>query len=167
MITCWKSQKQEMSFLITQCEILKTTQIYEELKKDEYSRKIFQNVLPFDCLPINPPYPSANVINTDPLGKPGNHLLSIFYDAKGKCCFFDSFGKSPAFYGLENYIFNTATSLEFNQIQLQSINSNTCGYYCIYFILLKSRNFELCDIINLFQKQNFNINDFLIKNIYP
>ena len=82
MTTCWKSQKQEMSFLITQCEILETTQIYEEFKKDEYSRKIFQNVLPSDCLPKNSLYPSAYDFNNDPLGKPGKHWLSIFNDAK-------------------------------------------------------------------------------------
>lgn len=104
--------------------------------------------------------------NTDPLGKEGQHWLAFYYDINGKCTFFDSFGHSPAFFGLEAYIEKTSTKWEYNTQQLQSIFSSTCGYYCIYFILLKSRNFKMCDILNLFNKTNFNINDYIVSKIF-
>jgi hypothetical protein len=36
--------------------------------------------------------------------KKGQHWLAFLYDINGKCTFFDSFGHSPAFFGLEAYI---------------------------------------------------------------
>ena len=77
------------------------------------------------------------------------------------------FGNSPIFYGLLGYIEKTATSWEYNSVQLQSIFSTLCGYYCIYFVLLKSRNIEMFEILNLFNKTNFNINDYIVSNIFP
>ena len=156
-----------MSFSITQFEPLSTHEIHYKLKSDEYSNKIFKAVLPFDCLPKSPPYPSAFVVNTHPQGKKGEHWLAIYYDKKGKCRFFDSFGNSPIFYGLLGYIEKTATSWEYNSVQLQSIFSTLCGYYCIYFVLLKSRNIEMFEILNLFNKTNFNINDNIVSNVFP
>jgi hypothetical protein len=155
-----------MSFLITQFKSLSTQEIFKELKKDVYCKEIFKAVLPYDCLPKAPSYPSAYVVNTDPLGKEGQHWLAFYYDISGKCTFFDSFGHSPAFFGLEAYIEKTSTKWEYNTQQLQSIFSSTCGYYCIYFILLKSRNFKMCDILNLFNKTNFHINDYIVSKIF-
>jgi hypothetical protein len=98
-------------------------------------------------------------------GEQGQHWLAIYYDYNGKCTFFDSFGHSPAFFGLEAYIDKTSTKWEYNAQQIQSIFSSTCGYYCIYFILLKSRNFEMNEILNLFNKTNLNINDYIVSKL--
>jgi hypothetical protein len=46
-----------------------------------------------------PSYPSAYMVNTDPLGKEEQHWLAFYYDINGKCTFFDSLGHSPAFFG--------------------------------------------------------------------
>jgi hypothetical protein len=106
------------------------------------------------------------VVNTDPLGKEGQHWLAFYYAINGKCTFFDFFGHSPAFFGLEAYIEKISTKWEYNPQKLQSIFSSTCGYYCIYFILLKSRNLKMCDILNLFNKTDFNINDYIVSKIF-
>ena len=79
-----------MSFLIKPCKSLSTSDIYKLLSKDEYAKKDFKNVLPYDCLSPRPQYSR----------------------------------------------------------QIQSLFSTACGYYSIYFILLKSRNFCLNDIQN-------------------
>jgi len=155
-----------MSFSITPCKSLSTSDIYKLLSKDEYAKKDFKNVLPYDCLPPRPQYPSSYVINTDPAGEKGEHWLALYYDKNGECTFFDSFGKSPEYFGLDKYIKRTSTRFEYNNRQIQSLFSTACGYYCIYFILLKSRNFCLNDIQNLFSRNNFNMNDYLITNIY-
>ena len=155
-----------MSFSITQSKSLSTDEIYKILKNDEFANENFKKVVPFDCLPSRPDYPSSFVVNTDPKGQKGEHWLAIYYDKSGECTFFDSFGNGPNFFGLEKYINRTSTKCDFNKMQIQSIFSNTCGYYCIYFLLLKSRGFSLKQIQNLFSKTNFNMNDYLISNIY-
>ena len=64
------------------------------MSKDEYAKKDFKNVLPYDCLPPRPQYPSSYVIYTDPAGEKGEHWLALYYDKNGECTFFDSFGKN-------------------------------------------------------------------------
>ena len=135
-----------MSFSITQSKSLYTDEIYKILRKDEYANSDFKKVVPFDCLPNRPDYPSSFVVNTDPKNKKGEHWLALYYDKGGMCTFFDSFGNSPTFFGLDKYIERTSTRFEFNNKQIQSALSNTCGYYCIYVILLKSRGFNLNEI---------------------
>ena len=63
------------------------------------------------------------------------------------------------------YITLFSKSFVNNKIQIQNIDSNACGYYCIYFILLKARGFNLKNINELFSKSNFRINDFLVSHI--
>jgi hypothetical protein len=55
------------------------------------------------------PDPSSYVVNTDRLGKQGQHWRALFFDNNGKCTFFDSFGHSPAFFGLETNKEKTST----------------------------------------------------------
>lgn len=154
-----------MSFSIIPSKILTTKDILKALKCDYYAKNVIVGVLPYDFLPKHPTYPRAYVVNSEPAGKSGEHWFALYYNELGKCSFFDSYGKHPSFFGLDKYIQRTSTSYEFNSVQIQNFMSTTCGYYCIYFVLLKSRRFELIDIINLFDKKNFNINDFLVRNI--
>jgi hypothetical protein len=81
-----------MSFLITQFKSLSTQAIFKELKKDVYCKEIFKAVLPYDCLPKAPSYPSAYMVNTDTFGKEVQNWLAFYYDIIWKCTFFDSCG---------------------------------------------------------------------------
>ena len=110
-------------------------------------------------------YPSSLIINTHPQGQPGEHWLAMYF-TKTKCCeFFDSFGFPATVYGLDKYIKLFSRSFISNEFQIQDIDSNACGYYCIYFLLLKSRGFKLKDINSLFSKRDFKMNDYLISHI--
>ena len=154
-----------MSYSIIQSKSLNTLDIYKHLKADFFSRQSFLGVLPRDKLPKHVRYPSSIVINTHTSKQKGEHWLAVFYEKDGSSVFFDSFGHDPQFYGLENFLEKTCTSWTFNKQQLQSLFSPMCGYYCIFFILLKSRNWSFSNIIDLFSKIDFNINDFLIQHV--
>lgn len=145
---------------------LYSDEIYRTLKKDYFARKIFKNVVPFDKLPKRPKFPSAYVINTDKSNEKGEHWLAVYYDQNGYCTFFDSFGINPSFYNLEKFLDLTSKGWTWNKDQLQSFNNFTCGYYCIYFILLMSRNIPIEQIIVDFNLKKFNLNDKKIVNIY-
>jgi hypothetical protein len=146
---------------------LTTFDLKKTLQKDVFCRNKFKAVLPRDFLPTRVQYPSAYIVNTHPSYKRGEHWLAIYYDENGKGIFFDSFGMSPAFYHLEGFLNKTSKEWEYNKHQLQSFSSMACGYYCLYFIMLCCRGLKLNDIVNLFSKNNFNINDLLISFIYP
>lgn len=141
---------------------LNSNQIFFEIKQDMYAKNIFKKVLARDEIPRRVIYPSAFVINNQKRNQPGQHWLAVYYDKNGSCEFFDSFGMHPSFYGLEKLI---RYPFNYNKIQLQSNNSYYCGYYCIYFILLKSRGFSLDQIISLFSQKNLKFNDLIIKNL--
>jgi hypothetical protein len=82
----------------------------------------------------------------------------VFYENDGSSVVFDSFDHDPQFYGIENFLEKTCTSWTFNKQQLQSLFSPMCGYYCIFLL-----NWSLANIIDLFSKTDFYINDFLIE----
>ena len=119
---------------------LYSTEIYKILKEDEFSKDIFKNVLARNQLPAKISYPSAFVINNKKDNHPGEHWIAFFYDKDKNCDFFDSFARGPSAYGLEKYLRKSSKTLNYNKFQLQSWYSSFCGYHCIYFILLRSRN---------------------------
>jgi hypothetical protein len=146
---------------------LSNFQIHRVLKKDLYAQNIFKAVLPRDKLPSNVEYPSAYVFNTHTSEQEGEHWLAIYYDTNGIATFFDSFGLDPYYYKFDKFLKSTSKEWICNTTKLQSISAMTCGYYCIYFILLKSRNFTLPKLLELFNKKDYLQNDFKIVNIYP
>ncbi len=135
------------------------------LKSDEFSNHIFKHVLPRDMLPPSVNYPSAYVVNTQGKKHPGEHWLAYYYNEDGNCDFFDSFGFSPILYGLTDFLDKTSIKWKYNENQIQSLTSEFCGYYCVYFILLRSRNIPLETILKLFDTKHFFKNDLRIKHL--
>ena len=145
---------------------LTTTDIRKQLRQDEFCRGIFSKVIPLDYLPLRINYPSGYIFNTDPSYLPGEHWLALFYNSEGKCTFFDSFGRHPKEFRLENYLNRTSKEWEYNSTILQSLTSVTCGQYCIYFIQLMCRGFKLDEIIKGFSINDFNENDLKISLLF-
>lgn len=145
---------------------LNTMDLYRCINEDDFARASFLGVFPRDRIPSIYRFPCSFIINTQPSYRPGEHWLAIHYDSKRNCAFFDSYGLPPSFYSLENFIKTTSFAFSTNTRQLQDFDSSACGYYCIYFILLMSREFNLNDIVSLFSKDDFKINDFLVGHIH-
>ena len=141
-------------------------EISNTINRDVFGRSNFLGVYAIDQLPRITCFPCCLVVNTDPFYKPGEHWVAIYFEKNRSCEFFDSFGIPPDYYGLNKYIDRVSRSVTYNNIQLQEMNSSSCGYYCIYYILLKSRFFDLKNIIGLFSKTDFKLNDFLVEHVY-
>ena len=96
----------------------------------------FVGTFPSDIVPIQKKdEPQAFVINTAPDGSSGEHWTALIL-TKQKCLYFDSFGEqmnniillnSLKRIGVKNYQYNNSV--------IQPTWSNSCGYYCIAFIL--------------------------------
>ena len=131
---------------------LSTLDILKEIDKDFYAKRYFKGVFARDNIPVIITYPCSLILNTDPSTRPGEHWLALFFNSKKEAEFFDSFGNDAQEFGLGKYIKRFSIKIVSNNVQLQSFDSNACGYYCLYFILLKSRGFTLTEIISLFSK---------------
>lgn len=143
---------------------LNTQQILQILRKDKFSKTHFLGVFARDQIPLKLKYPSSLILNTDKSNQKGEHWLAIYYDKDGKAEFFDSFGRHPAEFKLENYMQKTSTKWDYNSKQLQSFQSKICGYYCVLFIMYRSRGYEMKEFLEKFSDFNL-INDFILLNL--
>lgn len=137
---------------ITILKILNSNHKLNKLKQE----KIFIGVFPRDEFPHIKSYPVCFIINTDPSYMPGEHWLAVYIDNNQHCFFFDSYGNSPKYFGLENE-FKNFKKLTWNKIKIQG-DSNNCGLYCILFLLYKSHNKLKQFYLEFNQKSLFNDN---------
>ena len=107
-------------------------------------------------------YPSCFIINNKNKNNIGEHWLAFFYDKDKNCSFFDSYGLPASFYCLNEFIDFTSISKNYNKIQYQSIDTTSCGYFCLLFLYLKSRNI----LINQVLTSNTKKNELILKKIF-
>ena len=121
-----------------------TTQITDKLKNITN----FIGVYPHDKLPIfDKPInkKSSFVINLDDSDGPGTHWVAIYGNH-----YFDSFGIAPStrIKSFMRKIFNLKPNdIHYLSHQIQKMDSNRCGYYCIYFIKQMNNGKTFNDIV--------------------
>jgi len=143
---------------------MNTIQINKLMENDKYTKKIYLGTFPIDKLPVKLKYPSGFILNNQKSNEPGEHWIAIYFDKHKKCEFFDSFGNSPNYYNLQNYLKKVSKGHKtFNKKKLQSDYSSFCGYYCILFLLFKARCFSLKKFLSYFKDSHSN--DILLKNL--
>ena len=140
---------------------LSDQQLHYLATRDCLLNRHFVGVFPSDKLPKKSPKgPSAYIVNTDPHDKPGKHWLAIWVK-DGVCEIMDSYGLPLKYY--------EATPLEkwtrqwkyivTNGRALQSIRSNSCGHYCLFYLKAKVRDASLQDFLNYFEENDYVSND--------
>lgn len=119
---------------------------------------------PRNLLPISiSNFPSCFVANTDVDSEPGEHWVAYYFPSEGIYEFFDSYGESPL-----TYDFPTLSPLilsMYNTLIYQSLNSNTCGHFCLYFLHYRSLGFSFDHIQNSFSKTDLKWNDKYVRNL--
>ena len=79
------------------------------------------------------------ILNIDESHQPGSHFVVIIRDGK-KVLYFDSLALQHNFNLIKTPLYEIKRSIEncnfwVNHKQIQNMDSNSCGYYCIWFIL--------------------------------
>jgi hypothetical protein len=116
---------------------MKTSHIYNLVKRDVILRNKFIGVFSADTyVYINEGF---YIVNTDASDLEGSHWV-VYYVEKGITEFFDSCGRNGDYYGMEKGVL-------FNNAVLQGILP-VCGYYCLYFCLLRCRGVSMHSIVN-------------------
>lgn len=153
---------------------MNTSELLDIVQHDEcwQKKKCLLGVYPRDKLPaINGPRcPLAMIINSDKHDKPGQHWLALYVNPRGKISFFDSFGKSALFYGVEidEYICDNYPAAqgvyEANRVQIQDSSSSMCGLFCVFFLNHCCRGLSMTEIVNKFEfPKNLKLNDDLLR----
>ncbi len=117
-------------------------QLENILDGDSYARRTFCGVFPRDALAfinVDTSKPSIYIINTDPSYRRGEHWVAIYFNGFGKGEYFDSFGLPPRHGDIERFLYHHVLSYTYNRRVLQNVLSVTCGLYCVYYVMRKSR----------------------------
>ena len=153
------------TFCTTTQTRMNSTQLAIILKKDKYTRAVFQGVYPSDKLPTRvSSFPALFIANVDTSEKPGSHWVAFYFTKDRKGEFFDSYGLPPGNYAgtFSSFLNNNSNGWSFNSVTLQSIDSKVCGHYCLYYALFRSRQVSMSTILHRFSS-NKSRNDFLVQ----
>ena len=116
----------------------------------------FLGVFPKDMIPPFRPN-TCFVANIDPACMPGQHWIAFFVDADRDVEYFDSYGEPPSLYG---FILNAARVLSY---PVQALDSDTCGEHCIFYLIMRSRDFDLAQIRSRYQPTKLGDNDIMVR----
>ena len=92
----------------------------------------------------------ALVVNVDESNKPGSHWVAIYVDQDGSGVFFDSYGLPPSVSHHIDRLRRNSTSYRWNIQQLQSVDSDVCGHYCVVFLFFVAHGYSLDMFCTLF-----------------
>ena len=136
--------------------MLTTSEIHETLIDIRH----FFGVYAIDRLPfVLLPKPGAVIVNLDASYLPGSHWVCLYFTRDGKGFYFDSFGRHPPAQ-IQSFLERNTRNWTWNRRIYQAEDSSYCGYYCILFVLLGPRFY------NIFQPCTTSYNQNLIKRIF-
>ena len=103
----------------------------------------------------------AIIVNSDDSNHAAMHWLAIFKERNHDIEFFDSFGMSISFYSphIKLFLKKFGKRIVQNRHQIQSNFSNTCGNFCVYYLLHRVRGWSMTSILKDFTLQNLYLND--------
>jgi hypothetical protein len=103
-------------------------------------------------------YPKALIANNDKKTQSGSHWVAMFISDPTTIFYFDSLGLVPN-KCIENFL-NKFEHIKMNRKSFQSITSDDCANYCIYYIYKMSLDYNSTDdekfkgILRILSSQN-------------
>ena len=153
-------------FLSSFKDALDSCEIYSALKKHKNTKNLFVNVFSWDTIPLKLPKNGFSfVCNLSKSRDPGTHWIAAFSDGE-TLEIFDSFAlirKRLPNSKLEKLSKTLKLKIRVNKKRLQSYYTDACGYYCIAYIIFKSKGCQLSRFNRQFSPLDFTANDLLVK----
>ena len=96
---------------------------------------------PADQIPEVTEFPSSMVVNMDNSDLPGSHWVAMYMPDSQTVYYYDSFGVVPSNKNIRKFLakFNWK---EMNSVTFQSMISDVCGYYVMYFLYFCSLGYD-------------------------
>ena len=148
-----------MIISVSKTFIMYTHELRAIITRDIRLNQQFLDVFAADELPYQIPFGSLAIVNCCDRGNFGQHWIAICQETNNRLEMFDSYGLSPSAYNLDSKL-PTSNIVVYNTKQLQSIHSDVCEQYCLYYCYFMSRGYAMSDIVSLFS------NDFISNDIY-
>lgn len=123
---------------------------------------VFTRVYAANRLPNSISIPCGIVVNTDPDFKPGSHWVAIYIDKFRNGEYFDSYGLPPFVSHHQQFLRSNCKRLVYNTVEMQSLNSDVCGQYCLLYLYFRAHARSLADFQKLFS-QNTLENDQILR----
>ena len=137
-----------------------------QLRRVLVSRRIVGDVCPADKLPSRVQRkPSVYIVNTDNSGRPGQHWVLFYFPRRGPAEFFDSLAHTPESYRtrFRNVLIVNAPRYAYNNRQLQDVQSDSCGAFCLYYAIRRWKGASMKKILGSFHHQTLRTNDRLVR----
>lgn len=139
-------------------------QIAYLLSLDKYTSRYFKGYGMRDT-PVLPSPKSKSalyILNTDKSSGPGEHWCAAFFDdCKGE--FFDPFGMPPHTYNFPNLLETQSVgNILYNNIMVQDLESDACGFHCIFYSHFRCRGYSMKEILNMYNYKNLKRNDEMV-----
>ncbi len=126
----------------------------------KYGGTYAKNALPYDTIQKDKFY----IINLDDDDGMGTHWTCVLHN-DGSVFYFDSCGGPPSIQIL-SFTKKYKNNRIYNLLQLQNLNSNLCGYYCLYVIhMMVFNKLKFLDVLNNFTT-NTEYNDDVITKYF-
>lgn len=105
------------------------------------------------------------IINTQPSTQGYGKHWQCLYLNKQTSFYFCSFGNPPPT-DVVHYCRNYSKHLKNNNLIIQNIKSDNCGYFCIAFMLfMVNNNYNYLEFINAFDEDDTTRNDYIVEAI--
>lgn len=118
-----------------------------------------------DRIPQKIDLPAAIIANTDEHYKPGQHWVAMYINSSGRGKYFDSYGVPPYSKHIIRSLRRNCKKYICNSKSFQSIDSEVCGQYCVFFLYCMCRGWSLKKFSSLFTNDSYN-NDKIILRLY-
>lgn len=111
-----------------------TRQINRILSRCKATQPHYMGCFPSDRLPKCKHFPCSMVVNLDDSTKPGSHWVAIYAPTKNHVFYFDSYGMKAS--GKILRYLKRFPLITRQEATIQSIISDVCGQYAIFFIIM-------------------------------
>lgn len=138
-------------------------QLENIILKNDCLKKYVKGVYACNTLPENVTnFPSAFIVNTDPIPKPGKHWVAIVMHSSSQIDYFDSLGQPPAKNNdISLFLQRYGCHVNFSRKKIQSDESDLCGLYVLCFLYLR-----LCCKIVFFDVFKYFTDDVLMNETF-
>ncbi len=104
------------------------------------------------------------IVNTDVSRKKGRHWVAMYIQGN-RAELFDSLAEPVHGDVFHSYLRSYVQSYLHSSKQLQSVDSNVCGFYCLYYLLCKFKaNWSFQRFLHQFEVKNFIWNDMFVSH---
>lgn len=105
------------------------------------------------------------IVNSDTSDKSGHHWFALYRSKNRKYIdIFDSFAIPYTHHGvfLDQFLKRQGGKISFNNLQYQPDCSNTCGIFCLYFLIQRDKGISYGDILSHFSCNLMKNNEIVI-----